>query len=176
MKQQGGITLQSNALLRSGLITLICTQTTRYGNAVQRSWMFSSNSKELHRFIFELLLQIPGVNQSLLQHLSHITAVKKTCTCFEAKGHIFTTFARATGYDLPCKETQRRSEPGLVWDPATQDTKVLQISFLQKLFNYITLGGCPTLQTLLGAVNQPVWAAGETGGPVTLKSVAWTSS
>jgi len=64
VKQQGGIALQSNPLLRSCLITLICTQTRRYGDAVQRACLFSSNRKELHRFIFELLLQILGVNQS----------------------------------------------------------------------------------------------------------------
>lgn len=73
------------------------------------------------------------------------------------------------------QETRGRSEPEPVWDPAMQDTEVPQISLLQMQFSYTTLGGCHTLQALLGAVSKPVWGAGETGGPVTLESVAWTS-
>lgn len=153
----------------------ICAQETGYGNAVWRVWLFSSNDKKLHRFIFELLLQIPRVNRSLPQRLSH-TAVKKTSTCFEAKGQILTSFAQVSYWIWPVlQETQGRSEPGPMWDPAMQGTEVHQISLFQMQFSYITLGGCPTLQALLDTVSKPVWGAGETGGPVTLESVAWTS-
>lgn len=37
VKQQGGIVQQSNPLLRSCLMALMCAQTTGYGNAVRRS-------------------------------------------------------------------------------------------------------------------------------------------
>lgn len=99
VKQQGGITLQSNLLLRSYLVTLICPQIMRYDNTVQRAC-----TAQMVRNCTGLSLNCcyKSLGSTLPQRLSHVTAVKKHWHALRLKAKFWLLLLkRATGCDLP---------------------------------------------------------------------------